>query len=233
MERYKFSIAFTLTGLILVIHAIILRSAFFSVFESWCSLSLICVGASYFFGSPSVFGKKRDGGIYKVNFVLLLPYFLYVWGVWYIMRLLSKEENYNYLDAGIWIGRRLVGKEVPDNIELIVDLTSEFAELKSVLYGRNYICLPVLDGYVPKKDDFIALLKKVNEFKCDIYIHCAEGHGRTGLVAAALLILKGKAESAEEALQKIKLAREKVNLNSDQYNFLSGMINDIRDYIIR
>lgn len=233
MERYKFSIAFTLTGLILVIHAILLKAALFSVFEVWCGLSLICVGVSYLFGSPSIFGKKSDGGICKVNFVLLLPYFLYVWGVWYIMRLINKEEKYNYLDTGIWIGRRLVGNEVPDNIELIVDLTSEFAELKSVSYGRNYICLPVLDGYVPKKDDFISLLKKVNEFKGDVYIHCAEGHGRTGLVAAALLILKGKAESAEEALQIIKLAREKVNLNSEQYYFLSGMVNEIRDYISR
>ncbi len=93
MERYKFSIAFTLTGLILAIHAIILKSALISVFEFWCGLSLICVGISYFLGSPSIFGKKSDGGIYKINFVLLLPYFLYVWGVWYIMRLLARGEQ--------------------------------------------------------------------------------------------------------------------------------------------
>jgi protein-tyrosine phosphatase len=47
-------------------------------------------------------------------------------------------------------------------------------------------------------------------------IHCAQGHGRTGLVASAVLLVSGKAQTAADAIAMVQSVRPGVDLNREQ-----------------
>jgi protein-tyrosine phosphatase len=57
----------------------------------------------------------------------------------------------------------------------------------------------------------------------------AQGHGRTGLVAAAVLIAKGMADNNEAALAIRKTSRPKIDLNRQQNAFLKSFCEKRND----
>ena len=103
---------------------------------------------------------------------------------------------------------------------LIVDLTSEFSEPRAVRTRCVYLCLPTLDNAVPDGKAFGEMVRKVAANEGAVYIHCALGHGRSALGAAAVLMARGLASSPEEALGQVKRARPGVRLNRWQWAFL-------------
>jgi protein-tyrosine phosphatase len=97
-------------------------------------------------------------------------------------------------------------------VDLVIDLTAEFTEPACVRAGRQYVCLPTLDASVPDDDgQVLALADMLVEYPGTIYVHCAEGHGRAATVAAFVLLAKGLARDADEALALVKAARPKTN----------------------
>ena len=61
------------------------------------------------------------------------------------------------------------------------------------------------------------------------YIHCAQGHGRTGLFALALLSTRGKVDSFEDGFSCIKNVRPGIGLNKTQETFIRKFIAEQRD----
>ena len=53
-------------------------------------------------------------------------------------------------------------------------------------------------------------------------MHCANGRGRTGLVAAAWLLAHGRADSAADALARVQAARPAVRLLPRQWAALEA-----------
>jgi protein-tyrosine phosphatase len=53
-----------------------------------------------------------------------------------------------------------------------------------------------------------------------VLIHCAQGHGRTGLFAAALLLRRKLADTPEQALAQITAVRPRVRLSAAQLRVL-------------
>ena len=99
----------------------------------------------------------------------------------------------------------------------MVDLTTEFDEPKEIRSQKGYYSLPILDGSIP---DFDAVCKLHESTKDkNIYIH-AQGHGRTGVVACLLLVMRGEFEDPLSALEHLKVIRPKLNVNSGQFAFL-------------
>jgi len=49
-----------------------------------------------------------------------------------------------------------------------------------------------------------------------VLIHCALGHGRTGMVTAAVLVASGEAQTAADAIAMIQTVRPGVKLNKAQ-----------------
>src|SRR5947207_1355977 len=75
---------------------------------------------------------------------------------------------------------------------LVVDLTSEFADPRAVRMARDsYLCVPTLDACAPDATAAREALERIDASDKPVYIHCAQGHGRTGSFAAALLIRRG------------------------------------------
>jgi protein-tyrosine phosphatase len=94
----------------------------------------------------------------------------------------------------------------PDE-ELDLDLKSEAQEVKAS--GMRFLSLPIPDRQVPASVTEVAgaLEKLAADLAAgkNAVIHCRQGIGRTGLVAACLLITKGLNPKA--AVQRLSVAR--------------------------
>ena len=191
----------------------------------WASVSFLLVGFAYLGLGPRVFGKRDDGTMAAWSIILLLPYLSCVWAVWLARRLTWRREPYQELTAGIIIGRRLFPSEYPEAVDCVLDLTCEFPEFKSVRRTGDYRCFPILDGYVPKSSDLVALIGRLNDVPGTLYVHCAEGYGRTGLVAAAILLARGRATGPDEAIRMARARRPGVRLMKRQREMVAEVAN--------
>jgi protein-tyrosine phosphatase len=104
----------------------------------------------------------------------------------------------------------------------VIDLTSEFSEPRAVRTGCAYLCLPTLDNAAPDPEVFREAVQKAAVWESPVYLHCALGHGRSALVAAAVLRKRGLADSPEEAFAQVQQARPGVRLNRGQWAFLKA-----------
>ena len=111
----------------------------------------------------------------------------------------------------------------------MIDLTAEFLEPATVRIGRAYLAVPMLDGAVPLEAEFHRAVRAAVESPGVVYLHCAQGHGRTGLVAAAVMVARGHSSSAEEALGALRAAQPRLDLNDRQLRFLRQVCQSIVD----
>ena len=77
-------------------------------------------------------------------------------------------------------------------------------------------CLPVLDGMAPDPEALKQVAQSLAAEERTIYVHCAEGHGRTAMIAAALLLARGDARDATEAVSKVQRVRPLARLSATQ-----------------
>jgi protein-tyrosine phosphatase len=186
----------------------------------WSGLSFCAVAAAYAFQKPRVFGKRPEGTLAWGPCLLLLPYLLLTWLIWYCQTRFTREAVCDEIAPGLWLGRRAAASELPPSVTLIVDLTSEFGEPRALRTGRAYLCLPTLDNAAPEQGAFRDAVQKVAAWEGGVYVHCALGHGRSALVAAAVLMARGLADGPEEALLQVKRVRPGVRLDCRQWAFL-------------
>lgn len=171
----------------------------------WLAVSFVAVGVAYTTGARGIFGKRPDGTLAGSRVLLLLPFLGLLWGVWHVVRKLSREPPINELSPRLRLARRLLADELPADVALIVDLTAEFRSSIT----SNYLSLPILDGGVPDRDQLRRALDAVPQDGVTL-IHCAQGHGRTALFAACVLIDRDglTAEAATAAVLAVRpLAR--------------------------
>jgi protein-tyrosine phosphatase len=84
--------------------------------------------------------------------------------------------------------------------------------------GMKFISLPIPDRQVPNSESELTMtLDRLNTDLSsgkDVLVHCRQGVGRTGLVAACLLITKGL--TPERAITKVRDARGMVVPETDE-----------------
>ncbi len=91
-------------------------------------MTFAIIASGYMRFGPRVFGKSRKGVLSIINTLLLLPYLLCTWAVWYAIRLFKREPAFDQLTEHIYIGRRLMSHEFPKHINHVIDLTCEFTD---------------------------------------------------------------------------------------------------------
>ena len=182
---------------------------------SWPALSFSWVGSAYLARRPAMLGKRPDGTIAALASLWLGPYFLLCWGVWHAERLLGREDAANEIAPGLWVGRRPLAHELPAGARRVVDLTAEFPAAVEVRGRAGYLCIPVLDGTAPDMSTLRALLDRLRDDD-GILLHCASGHGRSAMVAAALLIERGLADDVERAEAMLEQHRPGIRLHATQ-----------------
>jgi protein-tyrosine phosphatase len=217
----RHGILFGIMGTALAAQAGIHRGAW--LIALWPAVSLWTVSFGYLFLGSKIFGKRLDGSMSAWAIVVLLPYLLGTWIVWRSERLLRREEPYHELVPGVLIGRRLLAKELPEEIETVVDLTCEFPEPRAIRARTSYLSFPILDAFVPSIDRLAQLCDRLGTGTSSLYIHCAEGHGRTCLVAAGLLLKKGLVSDPDDAVKYVQACRPLARLNRSQRDALAEL----------
>ncbi|MEN6402765.1 MAG: hypothetical protein ABFD94_12555 [Armatimonadia bacterium] len=187
----------------------------------WPAVACLVVGVAYVTENPALFGKRSDGSVNPFMQLVLLPYLALTYAIWKLKRKISKEPLYNEVAPGLWVGRRVLGDELPEGVSVIVDVTTEFAEPSTALARCEYRALPTLNYGAPEAEGLRALVEELAGRE-GIYVHCAQGHGRSATVAAALLLRKGLAATWEEAVAMVVKVRPKVHLEACQEAFLRG-----------
>ncbi|MBK8035954.1 MAG: dual specificity protein phosphatase family protein [Verrucomicrobiaceae bacterium] len=187
----------------------------------WPGLNMIFLGIAYLRGDPLVFGKQTDGRLSKRKVLFFLPWLLLTRFVWHLSLLLLPESPIHLITSKLSVGRRLLSHELPNEIELVVDLTSEFEEPAGICERVAYLALPILDASAPEPRELLASMEAIDLSK-HVLVHCAQGHGRTGLVAAVVLMMRGQARNADEALATLRGIRPGVGLSHVQMECLQA-----------
>ncbi len=188
----------------------------------WFSLSCFALSAGYAGLGPRVFGKRPDGCIPIWSKTIHFPFMLYSEGIWQLVRFLSREHPTDAVSEDLILGRRLSARELPNGISNYVDLTSEMEDPNEVRTSANYIALPILDASVPSMAVLHSTIARLKPGKT--FVHCAQGHGRTGLFALALLAHRHLIKSFDEGMALLVSARPGVGLNRCQRQFITAYI---------
>lgn len=167
-----------------------------------------------------IFGKRDDGTRTWWSTALLLPFLGPVSAYWHMRRPKLTEAPWHELLPDLVIGRRLLDDEFDLEVDHIVDLTCEYAECVKQRNHPGYLCLPIVDGAAPPPIVLQQYIRQLQQLEGRIYLHCAEGHGRTATVAAALLVARGIAKDVDEALAKISSVRAKAKVYAGQLRVL-------------
>ncbi|MBA3539095.1 MAG: hypothetical protein H0T79_05665 [Deltaproteobacteria bacterium] len=213
---------FVLLGLALVFEPLVLGGGW-TWLLMWAGVTLLVVGAAYIAGRPGIFGKRTNGALGAPHAIALLPFLAVTWAMWHLIRLVSREPAVHRVRPGLAIGRRLLPSEIPDDIEVIVDLTAEFTERG--IGGRTYHCLRILDGSIPDAAALALALAAIPPTRT-VLVHCAKGHGRTALFTACLLYHRGHAASAHEAITAILVARPLATMSENQRAFVEAFCTE-------
>lgn len=182
----------------------------------WPALSFTLVAVAYLGLGPRVFGKRPDGTLSPLSTLLLLPYLALLRALWRALRLLRTEAAWHELVPGVLVGRRLLEHEAPHGLACVVDLTCELEEPPAMSAAPAYLNVPTLDGTPPDGDALVSLVEHLGRVSGTAYVHCAEGHGRAGTVAVALLLARGLADDVDEAIALAKRLRPGIRLRPAQ-----------------
>ena len=187
-----------------------------AILALWPAACCVAVALSYLFCSPAIFGKSQTGRLNPISVVLLLPYLTFTWLTWHLLRVVSTENALDRLDDRTIIGRRLLASEFPTDVENVIDLTAEFVEPRRVVANTNYIAFPILDASIVSTAELTAMVSKIDQLQGTTYIHCAQGHGRTGLLTVALLIHRDPNLTVDQAIHELQRVRPALTCNRTQ-----------------
>lgn len=217
-ERLRYGVAFLIFAVALVCAALWLQG--WALLLLWPAASFGLVALGYAILGPRVMGKDALGNYHWWSRIILLPFRLFTLGGWYFGRLLAGGTPHAEIAPGLWLGRRVRADQLPGDTRLIIDLTSEFCEPRGVRDGREYVCIPALDARVPDEAACRKAIERISTATGGVYIHCAQGFGRSATVAAIVLISRGDCRDVDEAERRLAAVRPGVRLNRRQRDFV-------------
>jgi hypothetical protein len=156
---------------------------------------------------------------------VLFPYTALAGFVMAVARRVGHEPLMNEVAPGLLIGRVPFRPErdrlVEAGVGAVLNLCWEFPatpalkDLPDVRTAR----LPILDGAPPTPRQFREAVQDVARWRAEgrtVLIHCAQGHGRSATVAAAVLARLGLAPGATEALARVRQVRPRARPSREQ-----------------
>lgn len=212
----KYAVVFTLLAATLLGNAWWAETWWCTGLLAWAGIAFALVAIAYVGNAAWVFGKRADGTMRVVPTFVLLPYRLLAETIWWLNTRLSSEAPWHRVDDRLVVGRRLSACDgLPPGISSVLDLTSEFTEPR-FLRGTGYRCLPMLDA---SHADSVVIARTIREVASQpgvLYVHCAQGHGRTGLIAALILVARTPSLSPADALARLQAIRPGIGLSRRQ-----------------
>jgi len=213
----KFVVVFATLGCLM--GGIAWHSAGVSAALSWYGTgNLVFLATVYGLQNPYLFGKRPDGHLAWAPSALNLPWLALTYATWWLQTRLSREPAWQEIPGeGLVIGRRLLPSEYPEGIDAVVDLTSELPER----HGRaGYVSFPMLDAVAPAHDlsgEIRRLARRLEGKR--VYVHCAQGHGRTALFCSILLAIS-RGVAPERAYRQLLAVRPRARMSRAQAAYL-------------
>ncbi|MBX3449445.1 MAG: hypothetical protein KF777_07800 [Planctomycetaceae bacterium] len=200
------------------------------VLLAWPALSFGIVSITYFTNEARWFGKRGDGSRHWLATAALLPYITFAHAVWRMQVFLSREPAISLVNDSLAVSRRLLAHEVPADVDVVCDLTCELVDPESVRAKPGYCCHPILDAGACAASELIALARRLPPSSDRrLLIHCANGHGRTGMFAAVWLLTHGFAETVDDSLATLQTARPGIGLRTRQRRLVAEAYSLLRD----
>lgn len=140
------------------------------------------------------------------------------------------ELNYSKITDNIYVGSDFCcGRDCKDHTEefkklgvsVEITLTAEKKEVPPDNLDL-YCWMPIVDEYPPTSDQFdmgVAIINLAVKNGKTVYVHCANGHGRSPTMVAAYLI-RHKNMSVDEAIDYIKKRRSEIHIEDSQLKAL-------------
>ena len=128
--------------------------------------------------------------------------------------------TYNELLPGkVYIGGADAAPEVAENkqVDVIYDLRAEAKE-RGELSTPESVSLPLIEDGEGQANTVKQVAEQIVadvEAGKSVYFHCQGGSGRTGTVAAAVLLEMGRASSVEDAIQQVQSVRDSVKVRPE------------------
>jgi hypothetical protein len=213
----------TLLGVALIALGSIERSWW--LVAVWLGFDILVLGIAHWRGAHRVFGKRPDGSLPLWSWFLFFPLLVCTTAVWHLLRLVGREPAQSVVTKDLVIGRRLLASEFNGGFDNYIDLTAEFPEPPVIRRLPAYRSFPILDGAAPTPEALrraVAILKPGRT-----YIHCAQGHGRTGLFALAMLLNSGSVRTIEDGLQMLMAVRPGIRLNRTQFRCIQNHAGNV------
>jgi len=193
----------------------------------WPAASFAVVAAGYAIIGPRAMGKDDAGDFRWWSRIVLLPFRMFVIFGWYVARLFTRGPASHEIMPRVWLGRRVTADELPPGCDVVIDMTSEIAVPRRVRDGlRRYLCVPTLDRGIPEVAAAQAALDEAAQVASGgggVYIHCAQGFGRSAALVAALLIRRGECRDVDEAEARLRTLRPGVKLTRQQRRFVTEL----------
>jgi protein-tyrosine phosphatase len=197
----------------------------------WPALSCAVILAGYLGAGAVVLGKRADGSLPWWSWLVNGPYLAGFWLInaasgWF-RRNVRGWADWTPVAHGIILSRFPDPAAVPPDVEVVVDLTAEYPA-PAWPASIRYFALPMLDNSAPALADAVALLAQLRDEPARMLIHCAGGTGRSAMLVAALLVLRGIAPNAEAAHDYLLARRPGVNFSSEQSAFLELVLAQMK-----
>jgi len=188
---------------------------------------------AYGLGNPRLLGKRADGSLAPLAWLVFWPYFLLNFLSLWLFRRVSREEPISEIVPGLYLGGRPLGRDreafEQRKIAATLDLTAEFREVPYARAG-SYLCIPLLDTLPPTRDQLVLATEWLGHRMAEtpVLVHCALGHGRSASILAAYLLRARQAATIEQALALLSERRPGVGLNGGQARALHDYAASLR-----
>mmetsp|Transcript_20667 Transcript_20667/g.58431 ORF Transcript_20667/g.58431 Transcript_20667/m.58431 type:complete len:298 (-) Transcript_20667:22-915(-) len=202
------------------------------VVEIWLGTGFVTAGAALLFDAPRLYCKRASGEIPPFVWVYLGGWLLVYRGSWLAKRALAdrglqlkaNDRLCDLVAERVLLGRltwSLPSVDGAPEVDMVVDLTCEWSAPEALRSVPEYVAVPVVDTTRPRIDQLLHLSELVCEHlrrpeAGSVYIHCANGYGRSAVAAAVVLLANGTCATPLETVRVIKAARPVVSLNKSR-----------------
>lgn len=214
-REYLYAVTFLMLAILLAFYA--LGGAPFLLL-AWPATAFAIVAFAYLTKSSKPFCKRNDGTRPLMATLVLSPYLSFAYVTWSIQLWFTREPSYARVHETLFISRRLLTNELPGGVKRVCDLTSELSDPAAIRSLNGYVSYPILDASTCDPASLVSLARSLPPiYDRPLLIHCANGHGRTGMFAAIWLLTHGFASEPSSAIQLIQTVRPAAKLGPIQY----------------
>ncbi|XP_074559811.1 uncharacterized protein LOC141815837 isoform X2 [Curcuma longa] len=132
-------------------------------------------------------------------------------------RMKRKESLYDEIVEGLYLGGwPTSSSHLPPGDLVVIDCTCELPRTYFVP-ADSYLCIPLWDSRSPDPTQIECAVRwacQKRSEKKPVYIHCANGHGRSVCVMCAILVELGAAENWKDAEKMIREKRPLIRMNA-------------------